>query len=203
MSTRTFAITFDYLCPFARNGNEHVIDALRGGADWDVLFTPFSLAQVHVEEGETAVWGREDPDAESGVLALQAGVAVRDHYPDRFLDAHEALFAARHDEGRDIRDRAVVHDALAGAGLDADAVFAVIAGGEPLDTLRKEHERAAADHNVWGVPTFVGEDRAVFVRVLTRPEGDGEVAARTVERALDLVDGFPELHEFKQTELSR
>jgi hypothetical protein len=56
--TRRFAITFDYLCPFARNANEHVIAGLRAGADWDVHFLPYSLAQGHVEEDQQDVWVR-------------------------------------------------------------------------------------------------------------------------------------------------
>lgn len=51
-----FDITFDYLCPFARNANEAVVKGLRQGRDWDVAFRPFSLAQVHVEEGEPSVF---------------------------------------------------------------------------------------------------------------------------------------------------
>lgn len=201
--SRTFAITFDYLCPFARNANEHVIEALRGGADWDVTFTPFSLSQAHVPEGEPAVWELDEPGRKSGVLALQVGLAVRDHVPDRFVDVHEALFAARHDEGRDIKDEQVLRDTLASSGVDPDAVFAIVAEGGPLGVLRKEHEQAVRDHEVWGVPTFVGADRAVFVRLMTRPDGDADLATSTIGRVLDLLDGFPELHEFKQSDLPR
>lgn len=199
-----FTLTFDYLCPFARNGNEHAVAALRDGADWDVTFMPYSLAQGHVKDGETDIWDREDADAEAGILALQVGLAVRERFPDAFLDAHLALFAARHDRGEDIKDEAVLRDALDGiGGLDVDAVFDLVRTGEPLETLRKEHERSVADDEVWGVPTFVAGDRAVFVRLMSRPEGDGELATRTIERVLDLVTGFPELHEFKQTDLPR
>ncbi len=61
----TFAVTWDYRCPFARNAHEHVLDALADGADWDVTFLPFSLGQVHVEEGQPDVW--DNPDADSGL----------------------------------------------------------------------------------------------------------------------------------------
>ena len=81
----SFAVTWDYRCPFARNAHEHVLDALADGADWDVTFLPFSLGQVHVEEGQPDVW--DNPDADSGLTALQMGVAVRDTMPERFLDA--------------------------------------------------------------------------------------------------------------------
>jgi hypothetical protein len=196
-----FGITFDYLCPFARNANEHVIEALTAGADWEVTFTPYSLAQGHVEEGDPDVWDTDDPSAVPGILALQVGLAVRDHFPDRFLDAHVALFAARHDEGADIKDEAVLRRALESAGLEPDAVFELVRGGEPLESLRKEHERNVNEHGVWGVPTFVAGGRSVFVRLLDRPEGDADRATDRITRVVDLVLGFPELHEFKQADL--
>jgi hypothetical protein len=43
----------------------------------------------------------------------------------------------------------------------------------------------------------------VFVRLMDRPQGDGELARRTVDRVVDLLVGFPELNEFKHTSLSR
>ena len=56
-----------------------------------------------------------------------AGVVVRDRFPDKFLDAHEALFAARHDKSGDIRDRNRWSARPSSQpGVDADAVFAEI-----------------------------------------------------------------------------
>ena len=103
-SRLAFAVTWDYRCPFARNAHEHVVAGLRAGAPWDVTFVPFSLGQVHVAEGEPDIWDRWQDD--TGLLALQAGVVVRDQFPDRFLDVHEALFALRHDHGGHLRDEA-------------------------------------------------------------------------------------------------
>src|SRR5687767_5269540 len=98
-SMTDFAITFDYRCPFARNAAEHVLAALDDGAPWNVHFVPFSLGQAHVEEGGTDVWDR--PDDDSGLLALQVGVAVRDAVePATFRAVHRDLFALRHDHGR-------------------------------------------------------------------------------------------------------
>lgn len=199
--TRTFAITFDYLCPFARNANEHVLAALEHGADLEVTFTPYSLAQGHVPESQPDVWDRDDPYAESGVLALAAGLVVRDRHPASFRAAHRALFAARHDEGSDIKDPSVLRRTLADTGLDGGAVLEAARTPEVLQQLADEHARGVRDHEVWGVPTFVGAERAVFVRLLDRPDGDGAHATRTVEHVLDLVDGSPMLHEFKQTDL--
>jgi 2-hydroxychromene-2-carboxylate isomerase len=147
------------------------------------------------------VW--DDPSNASGLLAMQAGIAVRDRFPEQFPAAHLALFAARHDEGRDIREEEVVRDVLSAGGVDADAVFADIAAGTPLATFRKEHEQAVAEHQVFGVPTFISDGQAVFVRLMDRPQGDGDKARRSIERVLDLLVGWPELNEFKHTSIAR
>jgi len=177
------------------------IEALRAGAPWTVRFVPFSLAQVHVAEGEPDIWTR--PQDDTGLLAMQAAVVVREQFPDRFFDVHEALFALRHDEGKHLEDAGEVRRVLTASGVDADKVFREIEGGEPLDRVRREHTAAAEDHEVWGVPTFVEGEAAVFVRLMERPRGDAELARRTIERVVGLLTEFPELNEFKHTSLKR
>lgn len=196
----SFAVTWDYRCPFARNAHEHVVEALRHGAEWDVTFVPFSLGQVHVAEGEPDIWDHWRDD--TGLLALQAGVVVRDAHPDRFYDVHEALFALRHDHAGHLRDEGAVRGVLDAQGVDADAVFAEIDNGNAIITVQQEHETAAKDHKVWGVPTFIVGDQAAFVRVMDRPRGDASHAARTIERIVGLFE-WPELNEFKHTSISR
>jgi hypothetical protein len=196
-----FAVNWDYRCPFARNAHEHIIEGLRAGAGWDVRFVPFSLGQVHVPEGEPDIWVR--PQDDRGLLALQAGVVVRDKFPDQFLDVHDALFALRHDEGRHLEDPDEVRRVLEAKGVDADAVFAEIESGAALEQVRTEHTASAEELDAWGVPTFMQGDRAVFVRLMDRPQGDAEVAQRTIDRVLDLLGDFPQLNEFKHTSLKR
>ena len=193
-----FSVTWDYRCPFARIAHLHVIEGLRADAEWDVTFVPFSLGQVHREEGDPDVW--DDPAAEPGRLPTQVGLVVRDHYPEHFLDVHEALFEARHTHGRDLRDERVLRDLLTAHGLDADVVLDA-ARTKGLELLREEHPRAVADHDVWGVPTFIADGQAVFVRLMEPPNGDGDLAVRTVERILDLATGWPQLNEFKHTSI--
>ena len=87
--TRELAVTFDYRCPFARNAHEALITATREGTlDIDVRFLAFSLDQAHVAEGEPAIWDRPVGERGTGVLALEWGLAVRDRFPDAFLDFH-------------------------------------------------------------------------------------------------------------------
>jgi hypothetical protein len=198
-----FAVTWDYRCPFARNAHEHILTGLAAGADWDVRYLAFSLGQVHVEEGEPDVWDRWEED--SGLLALQAGVVVRDEFPERFPEVHRALFAVRHDEALHLNDREVVARTLSEHGVPADRVFERIDSGTALATVRAEHEEFAKSHSVWGVPTFVAGDQAVFVRLMDRaPAGaDPAVSVRAVDRVVDMLTGWPELNEFKHTSVPR
>ena len=193
---RELAVTWDYRCPFARNAHEAVVAALRGGADLEVRFLPFSLDQAHVEEDETPVWERAPEDRGTGVLSLTWGLAIRDHFPERFFDFHIAMFAARFDEGRKIGKEEVVRDVAAAAGLDVDAVAAEVAGGGPLKTLAAEHTEAVDRWAVFGVPTFCEGDEAVFIRFMERGRVDD------LERALDLVE-WTRLNEFKRTRIPR
>ena len=193
---RSIAVTFDYRCPFAYNGNAAVIAAIRAGSDVDFTFRPFSLDQAHVEEGATPVWDRDPSDWGTGTLALQYGIAVRDAFPDQFFDAHLALFAARHDKGLKIGHEDVVRDAVAEAGLDVDAVAEEVASGRPLKALAAEHSEAVDKWEVWGVPTYIEGEEAVFVRFMERGRVDD------LERTLDLLQ-WTRLNEFKRTRISR
>ncbi len=196
-----FAVTFDYRCPFARNAHEHLLEAMAAGAPWKVAFVPFFLDQAHVEEGDTPAWDR--PDRQANLVALAAAVVVRDRDAEHFPAVHRALFTARHDAGGDLRDRAVVAGALRSGGADAEAVLEEVDTGWPADIVRAEHEKSVAEHDVFGVPTFIAGDRAVFVRLMTRPHGRAELATSTIDQVLDLTLGHPELNEFKSTRIPR
>ena len=199
-SRQTFAVTWDYRCPFARIGHEHILDGLEAGAPWDVTFVPFFLNQSHVPEGGLPAW--HDPAQQADLTALAAGVVLRDRFPDQFLAGHRALFAARHAEGGDLRDRSVVHDALTRAGADADTVLAEVDDGWPAKQIQTEHEDVVSRLDVFGVPTFIVGDDAVFVRLMARPEGDADKAVATIDRVLGLITGHPDLNEFKHTRLA-
>jgi hypothetical protein len=197
----SFSVTYDYRCPFARIAHLHVIEGLAAGAGWDVTFLPFSLRQMHVAEGEPSVW--EQPEHDSGLMVLQASAVVRDRFPESFLAVHRRLFDLRHVDAEDLRDPEVVAGALREAGVDAGAVFAEVADGWPLEAVRKDHEGAVASHNVWGVPTFLTDTEAVFVRLMEGPDGDPASSIHTIERVLDLINGWPQLNEFKHTRVRR
>jgi hypothetical protein len=194
---QSLAVTFDYLCPFARNAAEAVVDGIRGGRDWNVRFLPFSLSQVHVKEGEPDVWDRQmTAPGTAGVQALCWALAVREHRPDAFLDYHLGSFAARHDKAADINDPAVLAEVAASVGLDADEIAGEVGTGRPLNMLAQEHTEAVARWNVFGVPTFIARDEAVFVRLMER----GRV--EDVQQVLDMLT-WTRLNEFKRTVVPR
>jgi DSBA-like thioredoxin domain-containing protein len=195
-----FSVNWDYRCPFARNAHEHLVAALADGAPWDVTFEPFSLSQVHVPEGETPVW--ENPAKAADLIALAAGVVVRDHYHDAFLEAHAALFQARHDEGLDLRIPEVVAGVLDGVGVPGTKIVEEARSGAPVEEIRRAHEVAVTKWEAFGVPTFVVGDRAVFVRLMSRPQDDAALARRTIDGVLGIFDTLPDLNEFKHTSLS-
>ena len=193
---REIAVSFDYRCPFARNAHEAVVTALRDGVDLDVRFLPFSLDQAHVEEGEPAVWDREPGEWGTGVTALLYAIAIRDQFPDAFLDFHLEAFAARHDHGKKLGREEVVREAVAAAGLDVEKVAEEAWSGRPLKTLAAEHSEQVDRFNAFGVPTFIEGDGAVFIRFMERNRVDD------LERALDLLD-WTRFNEFKRTQIPR
>lgn len=194
---RRFTVTWDYRCPFARNAHEALIKGLREGKEWDVRFLPFSLDQAHVEEGQTPVWERDlDDEHATGLRPLLWGVAVRDAFPDHFLDFHGGVFRARFDEGHKIVEEAVLRSVAQEAGLDPDAVAAEVASGRPLKVLEAEHTEAVEHHAAFGVPTIIDGEEAVFVRLMERGNVDD------FEQALDLV-ADTRLNEFKRTKIPR
>ena len=194
--TRSFAVTWDYRCPYGRIVHDHVVTGLLAGADWNVTFLPYCLGQSNRDPGLPPIW--ETPQADSGLFALQVGVAARDADPDRFPTFHHAVYEYRHTRAGNLNDRDAIAAMLTDAGLDASTVFDHVESGEPLRTIAREHMQYVNSHDVWGVPTFVVDDKAVFVRLLRTSDGNAETAIATIDRILDNID-WPILNEFKHT----
>jgi hypothetical protein len=195
--TRSFAVTYDYLCPFSRNVNEAIVAALADGADWDVTFIPFSLSQTKIEDGEVPSWDRR-PDEEHtrGVAAHQWGIAVRDNYPHAFQAFHLALYAARFDDAEDVDDEETLRSVAESVGVSADDVAEIVAGGKPAAVLAESHREAVARWAVFGVPTLISGEQAVFVRIMERHR------PADIEAVLDMLD-WTNLNEFKRTRVPR
>jgi hypothetical protein len=98
----------------------------------------------------------------------------------------------------------VVSDVLERGGVPVETVFARIDDGSALATVKAEHEGYAESHEVWGVPTFIVGDQAVFIRFMHRATDGAEpaVSIDSIERAVDLI-GWTDLNEFKHTSVPR
>ena len=142
--------------------------------------------------------GIESPPASkaAGVLALFWSLAIRDEFSDFFLEFHRALFNAKHDDLADIGDEAVLSDVATKVGLDADAVAAVVATGVPAKTLAAEHTALVEDLGVFGVPTFIAGEEAVFVRFMERHKLDD------LDKVIDMIS-WTNVNEFKRSRIPR
>jgi len=195
--TVSFGLTYDYLCPFARIANETVLEAVADGADWEVKFLPFSLAQTKVGEREPAAWDRErGAEHTRGIVAHQWGVAVRDDFPERFPLFHLGIFSSRFDDAEDVDDEEVLRAVAGRAGLDAGAIASIVATGRPRTALAETHLELVSRLGVFGVPTFIIGDEAVFVRLMERHR------RQDIERIVDMLT-WSSLNEFKRTRIPR
>jgi len=203
MTLPSFALLYDYRCPFARSMHEHVLAAMGAGLELDVTFEPFTLSQGHVAPGHPDVW--DDPAKHSALLALEASVAVRDALPDSFAQVHAALFDARHAHGISLSTAEQVNDVLISAGVDATKVFEIVATGEPRAVIAERWHHYHDELDVFGVPTFVLDDQdAIFVRLMSGPDEDDLASSvGVITRLLRLMGEESELNEFKHTRLTR
>lgn len=177
--------------------HEHVVAALQAGAQWQVEFLPFSLTQTHVEEGFPPVW--DDPSQQPGLWAVSAALVIKELYPDDFYRAHLAFFSARHDEARNLSDKAVLLDVMKESGLDGESVFKEIDQGWPIDKFRIQHEESVETFQAFGVPTFFVGETATFVRIMTRPEGGYQNSEQIINAILETIIEHPEVNEVKRT----
>lgn len=172
---------FDYACPWAFLGSSRV-EAYLKDLDVAVDFRPVDLAALK-EPGAGAgpelgprkqrnymndlrhwcelVGVEIHADARkllrsSTRLALKAALVAKES--GRLAAFHHPAYRARWALGRDLSERALVRELLAGAGLDADAALAR-AESEELEARLVSQTQAAIERGVFGVPTtFVGDE---------------------------------------------
>jgi hypothetical protein len=196
----SFDLSFDYRCPFAKNIHLHVIAALRAGADFDVNFAPWSLSQGSRAEGAPDVWN--DPAYDGDLLSLAAAVSVRDQQSEYFLDAHEAMFRARQDRAIRLVTLDEISNVLAPLGVDMAKVAADVASRRPHDVIAASHKEFDR-FEAFGVPTFVVNDDATFVRYMSEPGNDPAPSVELITSLLTMMTNRADLNEFKHTQLPR
>src|SRR5579863_2164117 len=197
---QSFDLSFDYRCPFAKNIHLHVIEALRAGADFEVNFVPWSLSQGGRDDDALDVWN--DPAYDADLLSLAAAVSVRDHQSEYFLDAHEALFRARHDRAIRLTTLDEISNVLAPLGVDMAIVAADVASRRPHDVIAASHKEFDR-FEAFGVPTFVVNDDATFVRYMSEPGDEPATSVELINALLTMMSERPDLNEFKHTQVPR
>ena len=194
-----FDLSFDYRCPFAKNIHLHVVTALRAGAGFEVNFSPWSLSQGGRGDGPD-VWN--DPAYDADLISLAAAVSVRDQQSEYFLDAHEALFRARHDRSIRLISLDEISNVLAPLGVDMAKVATDVASRRPHDVIAASHKEFDR-FETFGVPTFVVNDDATFVRYMSEPSDDPAESVELITSLLAMMTKRADLNEFKHTQLPR
>ena len=193
-----FDLSYDYRCPFAKNIHLHVVTALRAGADFDVTFVPWTMSQGYKVEGAPDVW--DDPTREPELLSLAVSTSIRDHQPELFLDAHEALFRARHERALRLVTKEEITEALASTAVDLTAVFDDVTSRRPHKVIG-ESFREFERYEAFGVPTFVVDGDATFVRYMTAPSDDPSASVALIDSLVTLMSTKSDLNEFKHTKV--
>lgn len=194
----SFDLSYDYRCPFAKNMHLHVLAALRAGADFDVTFVPWTMTQGYVAPGRPDSW--DDPAYDADHLSMYVSISVRDQQPKLFLAAHEALFRARHERAIRLVTFEEIEGILQPLGVDMEEVRADVASRRPHEVMAQSFAQFDK-YEAFGVPTFVVDGDATFVRYMTTPSADLQASVKVIESILSLIALEPELNEFKHTRL--
>jgi protein-disulfide isomerase-like protein with CxxC motif len=196
---KNFQVSYDYRCPFAKNIHLHLVTALQAGADFQVNFIPWTLSQGYREDGAPDVWN--DLARDSELLALAVSTSIRDQQPDLFLAAHEALFKARHERAIRLVTIEEIDEVLGPVGVDMQRVRDDVATRRPHQVIGEsfaQYER----YEAFGVPTFVVNGDATFVRYMTAPGDNAYDSIKMLDALVTMMELEPALNEFKHTRVS-
>lgn len=184
---------FDYTCGYSFRLWRWIEEQVRPGdpalpaPDW----RPFSLKEVN-RDGATSVFEEID-DPSLSVLALAVGAALAGGAGD-FASYHSSAFRAFHES-----DHRVARDDLlriaAEAGADASELWRE--RGTWIDAVATSHHEGVARWGVFGTPTLVLDDAAVYLKMASLPASADE-GARLWGALATLVVSHPDLLEIKR-----
>lgn len=147
-----------------------MIDQLGSGKPENLRWSPFSIKERNLVEGETSLFERGGIDSFS-VLALALSQAVPS---ERFPDFHDEVFEALH-EGSDLLSHDDLFEIAARAGVERREFEAT--EERWLKEVAGAH-RDAVERGIFGAPTFAFESSgSVYVELRQAPESPEEAGA--------------------------
>jgi predicted DsbA family dithiol-disulfide isomerase len=189
----TFDVFFDYTCPYVYRV-ARLLDAVRrsGERDFHSGWRYFSLTQVNSNHQGWTVWDAPATEVVRGRTAFRAAEAARRQ--GRFDDLHMPLLDARHRDGLDVDDQAVVEQVAARSGLDMKRFRNDLADPSLLDALARDHQDAVSEYGVFGTPTFVfANGSAAYVKL-----ADGAGSLDVYDRLVSVAAAEPRILEIKR-----
>ena len=162
-----FEIFYDYACPYVYAVDEWLRQtAEQLGEPIRVRWRYFPLEQVNAtDRPEWKLWEAERPRPKAQV-AFQGAIAARRQGEDAFLRFHSALLRAKHIEGQEHGEAAVVRRVAESVGLDMERFDRDVADRSLLTAIAEDYEEARGRHGVFGTPTFVFPNgEAVYIKI--------------------------------------
>lgn len=137
-------------------------------------YKAFVLEQANFAEARGPDWkvwedksfpSRDLPSHEAAKCAALQG-------EEAFSNYHIALHRARHQDKKDITNQLILRDVAIEVGLDVGRWEEDMKSGATLPLIAQDHEEAAGEYGVFGVPTLLFEKgKPVFAKL---EEGDWE-----------------------------
>jgi len=168
------------------------------GPRLDINWRYFSLEQVNSQQDSAwKLWEQPEDYASRGRNAFRAAEAAQHQEAEAFEAFHAALLKAKHEDGQDIADTAVLVEVARSAGLDVERFGRGLADPRMLVRLAKDHEFAAEHLGVFGTPTLVfpGE-QAVFLKM--SPPPSAKDAVDVFNEVRQIAEGRREIREMKR-----
>ena len=164
----------------------------------EINWKPFSLEQVNQKVGpDYKAWDEANDDLAASLWGLRAGMAAKRQGEDAMRRYMPLLLRARHEERKDLGDKALLKELAAQADLDLERFERDLEDRTTLDEIAASHTEAVEERGVFGTPTFVFENGASAFLKMIRPRSPEE-AANAFDSLVDLMQGEVFVGEVKR-----
>lgn len=197
-------VYFDYQCPYTWTVQLWLQDVKRElGDELEITWKFFSVEQVNLPDGATALWDLPNDGSHSNMHAFQGALAAMNQGDEaKFLAFQRAVFDARHLHNRNIGTDRFLLKTAEDVGLDVERFKADLTSDAAFAKLKEEHTYAKDQLGIFGVPTIVFENgQAAYLRVeIGNPPKD---PMKAWDEFVAVARDRPELLEIKRPELHR